>query len=63
MNVEFELLDAKNQLNITLNRNIIYDFIVDDKVEINRNLSYSNLNRETLNNNNNILLGQYIIYI
>ena len=61
MNVEFELLDAKNQLNITLNRNLIYDFIVDDKVEINRNLSYSNLNRETLNNNNNILLGQYII--
>jgi len=61
MNVEFELLDAKNQLNITLNRNIIYDFVVDDKVEINRSLSYSNLNRETLNNNNNILLGQYII--
>jgi len=61
MNVEFELLDAKNQLNITLNRNIVIDFIVDDKVEINRNLSYSNLNRETLNNNNNILLGQYII--
>ena len=61
MNVEFELLDAKNQLNITLNRNIVYDFIVDDKVEINRNLSYSNLNRQTLNNNNNILVGQYII--
>lgn len=61
MSVEFELLDAKNQLNITLNRNIVYDFIVDDKVEINRNLSYSNLNRETYNNNNNILLGQYII--
>lgn len=61
MSVEFELLDAKNQLNITLNRNIVYDFIVDDKVEINRNLSYSNLNRETHNNNNNILLGQYII--
>lgn len=61
MSVEFELLDAKNQLNITLNRNIVYDFIVDDKVEINRNLSYSNLNRETQNNNNNILLGQYII--
>jgi len=61
MNVEFELLDAKNKLNITLNRDIVYDFIVDDKVEINRNLSYSNLNRETQNNNNNILLGQYII--
>ena len=61
MNVEFELLDAKNKLNITLNRDIVYDFIVDDKVEINRNLSYSNLNRQTQNNNNNILLGQYII--
>ncbi|MBR76965.1 MAG: hypothetical protein CMD36_03465, partial [Flavobacteriales bacterium] len=61
MNVEFELLDAKNQLNITLNRDILYDFKVDDKVEINRNLSYSDLNRETQNNNNNILLGQYII--
>ena len=61
MNVEFELLDAKNQLNITLNRDILYDFKVDDKVEINRNLSYSDLNLETQNNNNNILLGQYII--
>ncbi|GIR11701.1 MAG: hypothetical protein CM15mP23_02760 [Cryomorphaceae bacterium] len=61
MNVEFELLDAKNQLNITLNRDLLYDFKVEDKVEINRNLSYSDLNRETQNNNNNILLGQYII--
>ena len=61
MNVEFELLDAKNQLNITLNRDLIYDFIVEDKVEINRNLSYSDLNRETQNNNNNILLGQYVL--
>lgn len=61
MNVEFELLDAKNKLNITLNRDILYDFKVDDKVEINRNLSYSDLNLETQNNNNNILLGQYII--
>lgn len=63
MNVEFELLDAKNKLNITLNRDILYDFKVDDKVEINRNLSYSDLNLETQNNNNNILLGQYIIDI
>ena len=61
MNVEFDLLDAKNQLNITLNRDLIYDFIVEDKVEINRNLSYSDLNRETQNNNNNILLGQYVL--
>jgi len=61
MNVEFELLDAKNKLNITLNRDILYDFKVDDKVEINRNLSYADLNRETQINNNNILLGQYII--
>ena len=63
MSVEYELLDAKNQLNITLNRNLIYDFIVEDKVEININLSYSDLNRETLNNNNNILLGQYVLDI
>ena len=61
MNVEFELLDAKNQLNITLNRDLVYDFMVEDKVEINRNLSYSDLNRETQNNNNNILLGQYVL--
>jgi len=61
MNVEFDLLDAKNQLNITLNRDLVYDFIVEDKVEINRNLSYSDLNRETQNNNNNILLGQYVL--
>ena len=61
MNVEFELLDAKNQLNITLNRDLIYDFVVEDKVEINRNLTYSDLNRETQNNNNNILLGQYVL--
>ena len=61
MNVEFELLDAKNQLNITLNRDLVYNFIVEDKVEINRNLSYSDLNRETQNNNNNILLGQYVL--
>ena len=61
MNVEFDLLDAKNQLNITLNRDLLYDFVVEDKVEINRNLSYSDLNRETQNNNNNILLGQYVL--
>ena len=61
MNVEFELLDAKNQLNVTLNRDLLFDFIVEDKVEINRNLSYSDLNRETQNNNNNILLGQYVL--
>ena len=30
MNVEFDLLDAKNQLNITLNRDLLYDFIVED---------------------------------
>ena len=61
MNVEFELLNAKNQLNITLNRDLVYDFIVEDNVEINRNLSYSHLNRETQSNNNNILLGQYVL--
>ena len=63
MNVEFALLDAKNQLNQTLNRDLAFDFIVEDKVEINRNLNYSDLNHETQKNNNNILLGQYIVDI
>jgi len=63
MNVEFALLDAKNQLNQTLNRDLAFDFIVEEKVEINRNLNYSDLNHETQKNNNNILLGQYIVDI
>ena len=63
MNVEFALLDAKNQLNQTLNRDLAFDFIVEDKVEINRNLNYSDLNHETQKNNNNILLGQNIVDI
>ena len=63
MNVEFALLDAKNQLNQTLNRDLAFDFIVEDKVEINRNLNYSDLNHDTQKNNNNILLGQYIVDI
>ena len=63
MNIEFELQIAKNQLNQTLNRDLAYDFLVEDKVEINRDLNYSDLNQETEKNNNNVLLGQYMLDI
>ena len=63
MNIEFELQIAKNQLNQTLNRDLAYDFLVVDKVEINRDLNYSDLNQETQKNNNNVLLGQYMLDI
>ena len=63
MNIEYELQIAKNQLNQTLNRNLRSDFLVEDKVDINRNLNYSDLNLETKKNNNNILLGQYMLDI
>ena len=63
MNVEYELQIAKNQLNQTLNRDLRYDFLVEDKLDINRNLNYSDLNLETQTNNNNILLGQYMLDI
>lgn len=63
MNIEFELQIAKNQLNQTLNRDLAYDFLVQDKVEINRDLNYSDLNQETQKNNNNVLLGQYMLDI
>ena len=63
MNIEFELQIAKNQLNQTLNRDLAYDFLVENKVEINRDLNYSDLNQETQKNNNNVLLGQYMLDI
>ena len=63
MNIEFELQIAKNQLNQTLNRDLNYDFLVENKVEINRDLNYSDLNQETQKNNNNVLLGQYMLDI
>ena len=63
MNIKFELQIAKNQLNQTLNRDLAYDFLVEEKVEINRDLNYSNLKQETQNNNNNVLLGQYMLDI
>ena len=63
MNIEFELQIAKNQLNQTLNRDLDYDFLVENKVEINRDLNYSDLNQETQKNNNNVLLGQYMLDI
>ncbi|OUV71592.1 MAG: hypothetical protein CBC83_07690 [Flavobacteriales bacterium TMED123] len=59
MNAEFDLQVAKSQLNQTLNRDLATDFLVEDKVDINIHLNYSNLNDETQKNNNNILLGQY----
>ena len=63
MNIEFELQIAKNQLNQTLNRDLAYDFLVENKVEINRDLNYSDLKQETQKNNNNVLLGQYMLDI
>ena len=63
MNIEFDLQIAKNQLNQTLNRDLAYDFLVENKVEINRDLNYSDLNQETQKNNNNVLLGQYMLDI
>ena len=63
MNIEFELQIAKNQLNQTLNRDLAYDFLVENKVEINRELNYSDLIQETQKNNNNVLLGQYMLDI
>ena len=63
MNAEFELQVAKNRLNQTLNRDLASDFLVEDKVDINRNLKYSDLKQKTQKNNKNILLGQYKIDI
>ena len=60
MSLNFRL---QNQLNQTLNRDLAYDFLVEDKVEINRYLNYSDLNQETQKNNNNVLLGQYMLDI
>ena len=63
INSEHELNVAKNQLNQTLNRELTSDFDVGNKIEINSNLIYSDLNKQTLNNNNNILFQQYLIEI
>ena len=63
MNSDYNLLVAKNQLNQTLNRELTLDFNVENKVEINSNLVYADLNKQVQNNNNNILFQQYLIEV
>ena len=63
INSNYDLKVAKNQLNQTLNRELTLDFNVDNKVEINSNLVYSDLNKEIQKNNNNILFQQYLIEV
>ena len=63
MNSEYELEEAKRQLNQTLNKSLDSDFNVENSVNINRDLIYSDLKQETLKNNNNILFQQYIVEI
>ena len=63
MNSEYELEEAKRQLNQTLNKSLDSEFNVENSVNINRNLIYSDLKQETLKNNNNILFQQYIVEI
>jgi len=63
INSNYDLKVAKNQLNQTLNRELTLDFNVDNKVEINSNLLYSDLNKEIQKNNNNILFQQYLIEV
>ena len=63
INSNYDLKVAKNQLNQTLNRELTLDFSVDNKVEINSNLVYSDLNKEIQKNNNNILFQQYLIEV
>ena len=63
INSNYDLKVAKNQLNQTLNRELTLDFNVDNKVKINSNLLYSDLNKEIQKNNNNILFQQYLIEV
>ena len=63
INSNYDLKVAKNQLNQILNRELTLDFNVDNKVEINSNLLYSDLNKEIQKNNNNILFQQYLIEV
>lgn len=63
MNSEYELEEAKRQLNQTLNKSLDSEFNVENSVNINRDLIYSDLKQETLKNNNNILFQQYIVEI
>ena len=63
MNSEYELEEAKRQLNQTLNKSLDSEFNVENSVNINRGLVYSDLKQETLKNNNNILFQKYIVEI
>lgn len=63
MNSEYELEEAKRQLNQTLNKSLDSEFNVENSVNINRDLIYSDLKQEALKNNNNILFQQYIVEI
>ena len=63
MNSEYELEEAKRQLNQTLNKSLDSDFNVENSVNINRDLIYSDLKQETLKNNNNILFQKYTVEI
>ena len=63
MNSDYELEEAKRQLNQTLNKSLDSEFNVENSVNINRDLIYSDLKQETLKNNNNILFQQYIVEI
>jgi len=63
MNSEYDLEEAKRQLNQTLNKSLDSEFNVENSVNINRDLIYSDLKQETLKNNNNILFQKYIVEI
>ena len=63
MNSEYELEEAKRQLNQTLNKSLDSEFNVENSVNINRGLVYSDLKKETLKKNNNILFQKYMVEI
>ena len=63
MHAKFELDVAKNKFNQTLNNSLNSNFYVENKIQINKNLLFSNLKEETKENNNNILFHQYLIEI
>jgi outer membrane protein len=58
INTTIELNNSKNILNQILNRKIDTDFIVNQKVNINKDLNYIDLQEQVRINNNNILLQQ-----
>ena len=63
INSEYEFQYAKNQLNQTLNRELTTDFNVENNVDINTKFIYSDLNKEILENNSNILYQKYLLEI